>query len=113
MARNDGVDRVSARNVNLSRAKIGNAQKHNEREKESYINPDIMLERTAFNIHFKAPIDDYEKMFAKMEEDQVLRITVFELHEIVVRRQPFFSNRRQHGSRCVRKRLRKITFILE
>ena len=39
MARNDGIDRTSARNVNLTAAKIGNAQRHNEREKESYRNP--------------------------------------------------------------------------
>lgn len=28
MARNDGVDRISARNVNLSSGKIGNTQRH-------------------------------------------------------------------------------------
>ena len=32
---NDRIDRTSARNVNLTAAKIGNAQRHNEREKES------------------------------------------------------------------------------
>lgn len=72
MARNDGVDRISARNVNLSSTKIGNAQRHNEREKESYTNPDIMPERSTFNIHFKTPADDYEKMFAQMEADKVI-----------------------------------------
>ena len=72
MARNDGVDRVSARNVNLSNAKIGNTQRHNEREKESYTNPDIVPERSDFNIHFKTPADDYEKMFAQMEADKVI-----------------------------------------
>lgn len=55
MARNDGIDRTSARNVNLTAAKIGNAQRHNEREKESYTNPDIIPERTPQNIHFKKP----------------------------------------------------------
>jgi hypothetical protein len=72
MARNDGVDRISARNVNLSSAKIGNAQRHNEREKESYTNPDIVQERSVFNIHFKTPSDDYEKMFAQMEAGKVI-----------------------------------------
>ena len=72
MARNDGVDRISARNVNLSGTKIGNAQRHNEREKESYTNPDIVQERSVFNIHFKTPSDDYEKMFAQMEADKVI-----------------------------------------
>lgn len=72
MARNDGVDRISARNVNLSSGKIGNTQRHNEREKESYTNPDIVPERSDFNIHFKIPADDYEKMFAQMETDKVI-----------------------------------------
>ena len=72
MARNDGVDRISARNVNLSGTKIGNAQRHNEREKESYTNPDIVQERSVFNIHFKTPTDDYEKMFTQMEADKVI-----------------------------------------
>ena len=72
MARNDGVDRISARNVNLSGTKIGNAQRHNEREKESYTNPDIVQERSVFNIHFKTPTGDYEKMFAQMEADKVI-----------------------------------------
>lgn len=72
MARNDGVDRISARNVNLSSTKIGNAQRHNERKKESYTNPDIVPDRSAFNIHFKTPTEDYEKMFAQMEADKVI-----------------------------------------
>lgn len=72
MARNDGVDRISARNVNLSSGKIGNTQRHNEREKESYTNPDIVPERFDFNIHFKTPMNDYEKMFTQMETDKVI-----------------------------------------
>ena len=60
MARNDGIDRTSARNVNLTAAKIGNAQRHNEREKESYTNPDIIPERTSQNdclcMHLGIPI---------------------------------------------------------
>ena len=59
MARGDGVDRISVRNVNLSNAKISNTQRHNEREKESYTNPDIVPERSEYNIHFKAAADDY------------------------------------------------------
>ena len=55
MARNDGIDRTSARNVDVPDKDIGNTQKHNEREKDSYRNPDIVPERTPLNIHFKAP----------------------------------------------------------
>ena len=72
MARNDGIDRTSARNVNLTAAKIENAQRHNEREKESYTNPDIIPEHTPENIHFKKPTAGYAEMFAQMEKDGVI-----------------------------------------
>lgn len=72
MARNDGIDRTSARNVNLTAAKIGNAQRHNEREKESYTNPDLIPERTSHNIHFKKPTAGYAEMFAQIEKDGVI-----------------------------------------
>ncbi|MBQ9458736.1 MAG: plasmid recombination protein [Oscillospiraceae bacterium] len=71
MARNTG-DRTCVRNVNVSDAKIGNTQAHNEREKKSYVNPDIVPERTELNVHFKAPTDDYTKMFSKMEEEKTI-----------------------------------------
>ena len=72
MARNDGVDRTSARNVNLSDTKIANAQRHNEREKESYTNPDIVAERTELNVHFKTPTAGYAEMFSQMEADKTI-----------------------------------------
>lgn len=74
MARNDGVDRVSVRNVNLTRAKVINAQRHNEREKSAYTNPDIVSERMEMNIHYKykAPTDSYTEMFDQMERDGVI-----------------------------------------
>ena len=72
MARGDGIHRTSARNVNLTAAKIGNAQRHNEREKESYTNPDIIPERTELNIHFKGPNGGYAEMFARMEEQGLI-----------------------------------------
>ena len=72
MARNDGIDRTSARNVNLTAAKIGNAQRHNEREKGSYTNPDIIPEHTPQNIHFKKHTAGYAEMFAQMEKDGVI-----------------------------------------
>ncbi len=50
MARGDGIDRTNARNMRLTETKIGNTQQHNEREKDSYINQDIVLERTPLNV---------------------------------------------------------------
>lgn len=72
MARNDGVDRVTARNVNLADTKIANVQRHNEREKESYVNSDIVTEMTPFNVHYKKPNDTYENVFNKMVEDKII-----------------------------------------
>ena len=72
MARNDNINRVSVRNVNLTATQINNTQRHNEREKESYTNPDIVPERTKLNVHFKQPTNKYSSMFSKMEEEKII-----------------------------------------
>ena len=73
MARNDGIDRTVARNLDLETpADVAKVQEHNEREKDSYSNQDIVPERTSLNVHFKAPTDDYVKMFEQMEQDGVI-----------------------------------------
>ena len=73
MARNDGIDRTVARNQDLETpADVAKVQEHNEREKDSYSNQDIVPERTPLNVHFKAPTDDYVKMFEQMEQDGVI-----------------------------------------
>ena len=56
MARGDGIDRTNARNMRLTAAKIGNTQQHNEREKDSYVNQDIVPERTLAQCPFQGPI---------------------------------------------------------
>ena len=55
MARNDGIDRTSARNVDVPDKDIGNTQKHNEREKDSYRNPDIVPEPHPLNYPLQTP----------------------------------------------------------
>lgn len=73
MARNDGINRTVARNQDLETpADVAKVQEHNEREKDSYSNQDIVPERTSLNVHFKAPTDDYVKMFEQMEQDGVI-----------------------------------------
>ena len=73
MARNDGIDRTVARNQDLATPDdVAKIQEHNEREKDSYSNQDIVPERTHLNVHFKAPTDDYVKMFEQMEQDKVI-----------------------------------------
>ena len=66
MARGDGIHRTTARNARMKDADIGNAQAHNERQKESYVNQDIVTERTPMNVHFKSPSSDYTAMFDDM-----------------------------------------------
>ena len=72
MARGDGIHRTNARNMRLTAAKIGNAQQHNEREKESYVNQDIVPERTRLNVHFKKPTTGYAEMFEQMKKDGII-----------------------------------------
>ena len=72
MARGDGIHRTNARNMRLTAAKIGNVQLHNEREKESYVNQDIVPERTQLNVHFKKPTAGYAEMFEQMKKDGII-----------------------------------------
>ena len=67
MARNDGIDRTSVRNLAVSDKAVGNTQQHNEREKDSYRNPDIIPQRAAWNVHFKKPTASYTDLFAQLE----------------------------------------------
>ena len=69
MARGDGIHRTSARNAKLADADISKTQGHNEREKESYSNQDIVPERTSMNVHFKTPTAGYTEMFEQMVAD--------------------------------------------
>lgn len=72
MARNDGVDRTTVRNVNLTEGEISDAQHHNEREKESYVNSDIVLERVVMNVHFKKAEAGYAETFQQMEQNGII-----------------------------------------
>ena len=72
MARGDGIDRTSARNAKMTAAKVVNAQAHNERQKDSYVNQDIVPERTEMNVHFKCPTGAYTEMFDQMVESGLI-----------------------------------------
>ena len=69
MARGDGIHRTSARNAKLADADVSKTQGHNEREKESYSNQDIVPERTPMNVRFKTPTAGYTEMFEQMVAD--------------------------------------------
>ena len=72
MARGDGIHRTNARNMRLTQDKIRNTQQHNEREKTSYVNQDIVPERTPLNVHFKTPAGDYSETFEQMKRDGII-----------------------------------------
>ena len=72
MARNDGVDRTSARNRAIRSENVKEAQKHNEREKEAYSNADIVPERSALNVHYKTPSDSYEQIFDELLKNKII-----------------------------------------
>ncbi len=72
MARGDGIDRTSVRNMRLTAAQINNTQRHNEREKDSYVNQDIVPEMSKFNVYFKRPSGSYAEMFEQMEQDKTI-----------------------------------------
>ena len=73
MARNDGVDRTIVRNHDLKTPEdVAKIQEHNERQKDKYSNQDIVTERTAMNVHFKAPTADYAEMFEHLESEKVI-----------------------------------------
>ena len=66
MARNDGIDRTVARNQDIETTDdLAKVQEHNEREKDSYSNQDIVPERSYLNIHFKEQTAGYEEMFTR------------------------------------------------
>ena len=72
MARGDGIHRTSARNMRMTTDQVTNAQTHNEREKTSYVNQDIIPDRTPLNVHFKTPTAGYAEMFEQMRSDGVI-----------------------------------------
>ena len=72
MARGDGIHRTSARNARMKDTDIDNAQAHNEREKSSYVNQDVVPERMPYNVHFKTPTAGYMEMFEQMRSDGVI-----------------------------------------
>ena len=73
MARNDGIDRTIVRNHDLKTPEdVAKIQEHNERQKDKYSNQDIVTERTAMNVHFKAPTAGYAEMFEQLENEKVI-----------------------------------------
>ena len=58
---------TSVRNLAVSDKAVGNTQQHNEREKDSYRNPDILPHRAEWNVYFKKPTASYTDLFARME----------------------------------------------
>jgi predicted nucleic acid-binding Zn-ribbon protein len=62
------ADRSVARNAAYRRGSLGLRERHNERKNESYMNGDIIPERSALNVHFKSPSEGYAKALDRMLE---------------------------------------------
>lgn len=63
------VDRTVVRNQPYQKKGIGIRERHNERKNESYANPDIELERSHMNIHFRKCEGTYTQVLDRMIAD--------------------------------------------
>jgi len=60
------MNRTFVRNICVTPGKVSNMERHNERQKDQYVNEDIVPERTALNVHFKEPDGSYQEIFDRM-----------------------------------------------
>jgi len=60
------MNRTFVRNICVTPGKVSNMERHNERQKDQYVNEDIVPERTALNVHFKEPDGSYQEIFERM-----------------------------------------------
>ncbi len=72
MNKNSGVNHSVVRNGSYTRSQIKNIERHNERKNEVYTNPDVHLEESNFNIHFKRPSNSYINTFDEMCDKGVI-----------------------------------------
>ncbi len=72
MARNDGVNRTVVRNLPYKKSSINVRERHNERKNKTYSNPDIMLNKSHLNIHFKKCDTTYISAFEKLRDDGII-----------------------------------------
>ncbi|MDL2287879.1 plasmid recombination protein [Oscillospiraceae bacterium OttesenSCG-928-F05] len=63
------TDRTVVRNSAYKKSGIGIRERHNERKNETYMNPDIITDRSAFNVHFKRCKGSYAEAFDTMLSD--------------------------------------------
>ncbi len=62
----DKIDRSVVRNQAYPKSAIGIRERHNERKNQGYSNPDIVKERSHFNVNFKTCDGGYEEVFDRM-----------------------------------------------
>lgn len=72
IARNDGVDRTVVRNATNKKGSLSIRERHNERKNEVYSNPDILIDKSYLNVHFKKCDTTYLQAFEKLCEDSVI-----------------------------------------
>ncbi len=72
IARNDGVNRTVVRNVAYKKSSINIRERHNERKNDIYSNPDILVDKSHLNIHFKECNSTYISAFEKLCHDGII-----------------------------------------
>ncbi len=63
------TNKTVVRNAQYRRGGLNKRERHNERKNLGYQNDDIVMERAAFNVHFKQCEGGYEKTFDAMVAD--------------------------------------------
>ena len=63
------TDRTVVRNQSYQKGGIGIRERHNERKNESYSNPDIQVERSHLNVHYRKCSDTYMQTLDRMIEE--------------------------------------------
>jgi chemotaxis protein histidine kinase CheA len=63
------TDRSVARNHSFQREGVGIRERHNERKNEMYSNPDVVMERTHMNVHYKECTGTYNQWLDKNIEE--------------------------------------------
>lgn len=72
MARNDGVDRTVVRNLPYKKSSISIRERHNERKNNEYSNPDVIVDKSYLNVHFKECKSTYISAFEKLRDDGII-----------------------------------------
>ena len=72
MARGDGIHQYQRKKYEADRCQNRQRAAAQRTGKESYVNQDIVPERTHLNVHFKEPTAGYAEMFEQLKKDGII-----------------------------------------